>query len=915
MRAAQWRRVTALRDVLARTLTDPLLSVLAVLVVFAAVWFAVNFARPLAFPVVAWTPGPLSFTLAAFAAARAGRTVALAAPARSFWRRLSVAAGLITVALISNAHDALTGSGPQIQYVGPLTIGLYLGGVLVALWALARLPEASRSRKTQLTLGLDAGVVMLAAALFAGYFTVRSSSQLSALTGSVWWGLTVVTLGFVTILAAVRLALAGSAPLDRLALSVLGLGVLAGALGGALTPLVEAKPHLHVGQVSVPIAAFLFALSAGLQRSVAARPAPLPRRRRPFSLLPYAAIAATDALLLFSTWPAGPEIRVIVIGAITLTGLVAVRQITAFYDNANLLARLDASMLELGRHEQRFRSLVQNSSDVITINDVSGKYTYISPSVEAILGIPTDQWLGRSVHEFVHPDDRGVMREMGDLLRKRPGTTATCQVRMRHADGSWRWAEVVSTNQMDDPSIRGIVSNTRDITETRRFQDQLAHEATHDALTLLANRALFTEQAVGALAESPHRGVALALIDLDDFKTVNDRLGHAVGDALLVAVADRLRECVRRGDTVARLGGDEFAVLLRDVTSAEADRIAQEIIAALGAPVGASGHELLVQASIGLVDGGSGMDASELLRRADVAMYAAKEQGKSRYVRYTDDMDTRAVEHARVGAELRHALSAGELFLLYQPVVTLPGGGLSGVEALVRWRHPERGLVSPAEFIPVAERTGMIVEVGAWVLGEACRQMAAWKQRYGDAAPAKMSVNVSARQLREPAFGQTVAEALEATGLRPADLLLEITETAVFDGGPALETVHTLHALGVNLALDDFGTGHSSLGLLRTCPVDVLKVDKLFVDGVTGSVEQAAIATSMAHIAQAMRLRAVAEGVETADQARRLYQLGYRLAQGFHFARPLPPEEIEPWLAERAAGDGPDRWAPSSLAG
>ncbi|MFC3823601.1 PAS domain S-box protein, partial [Planomonospora venezuelensis] len=523
MRVRQWRHVAVPRGVLVRTLADPLSSVLAVLTVFSAVWFALNFARPLASPVVAWVPVPLSFALATLMSARVARTTALAASARSFWRRLSVGLGLITVALACNAHDALTGPGAQTQHVGPLTIGLYLCGVLVALWALMRLPGAPRSRRAQLTLGLDAGVVMLAAGLFAGYFAVSSSPDLSALTGSVWWALTVITLGFVTLLAAIKLALAGSDSLDRGALSVLGLGGLVGALGGALMPLVQSKPYLHVGHVSVPIAAFLVAVSAGMQRRAATRPAPRLRRRRPFSLLPYTAIAATDVLLLVSTWAAGPEIRVIVVGAITLTGLVAVRQIAAFYDNANLLARLDTSILELSRHEQRFRSLVQNSSDVITITDADGRYVYISPSVESILRIPPGRWIGRHVSAFVHPDDMGTVREMGELVRQAPGSTATYQARMRHADGSWRWAEIVATNRMDDPSVRGIVSNTRDITETRRFQDQLAHEATHDALTRLANRALFTERAEGALTETAGRGVALALIDLDDFKTVNDR--------------------------------------------------------------------------------------------------------------------------------------------------------------------------------------------------------------------------------------------------------------------------------------------------------------------------------------------------------------------------------------------------------
>ncbi|MBG0829488.1 EAL domain-containing protein [Planomonospora sp. ID67723] len=766
-----------------RARARPMLWTLGAICVFSLGWFALGLVLPPAWPMVAWIPVVVSVLLAATACVRVSRSASLTPVGRTFWRRLGISMALLSAGLVNGVYDMFTTPGVSMRYVGPLTMGLYLGALLITIWALLKLPIRQRSRRALLTLGLDAGVVMLAAALFAWHLVLRAGPDVMDATGSSWTVLLVIALCFVEVLTAVKLVLTGAGPLHRSVLTALGMSVVAGAASSALAPLLHAKPYLATTHVGVPLIAFFTGLAVERQRRVAAAPAAAPQRgRRPFSLLPYAAVAAADILLLISAHQSDPQIGVIAAGTIAITALVVLRQIVSFYDNASL-------------------------------------------------------------------------------------------------------------------------------------QDQLSHQATHDALTRLANRALFTDRAVGALAESPHRGVALALIDLDDFKTVNDRLGHAVGDALLVAVADRLRECVRRGDTVARLGGDEFAVLLRDVTSAEADRITERIIAALGAPVRASGHELLVQASIGLVDGGSGMDASELLRRADVAMYAAKEQGKSRYVRYTDDMDTRAVEHARVGAELRHALSAGELFLLYQPVVTLPGGGLSGVEALVRWRHPERGLVSPAEFIPVAERTGMIVEVGAWVLGEACRQMAAWKQRYGDAAPAKMSVNVSARQLREPAFGQTVAEALEATGLRPADLLLEITETAVFDGGPALETVQAVQALGVPIALDDFGTGHSSLGLLRTCPVDVLKVDKLFIDGVTGTAEQAAIASSLAHIAQVMRLRAVAEGVETAEQAERLYQLGYRLAQGFHFAPPLSVGNIEQILDTRAESPDPSSWERPALAG
>jgi predicted signal transduction protein with EAL and GGDEF domain len=344
---------------------------------------------------------------------------------------------------------------------------------------------------------------------------------------------------------------------------------------------------------------------------------------------------------------------------------------------------------------------------------------------------------------------------------------------------------------------------------------------------------------------------------------------------------------------VARLGGDEFAVLLRDVEPGQGVEFAQRITGELAVPVTAGGHDLLVQASAGVAPGEIGVDAGELLRRADVAMYTAKAIGRGRCVEFEPAMDARAMEHARLAADLSAAVERGETHLRYQPIVTLPNGAIAGVEALLRWTHPVRGMVSPAEFIPIAERSGLIVPLGAWVLHEACRQAANWLRTYGPRAPERISVNVSARQLIEPDFPATVEAALVASGLPAERLTVEITETAVFDGGPALRAVQAMRALGIRVALDDFGTGHSSLGLLRTCPIDVLKVDKSFVDGVAQSLEQEAIVTSVSQIGTAMRLQVVAEGVETAQQAERLHVLGYRFAQGFHFARPMLPAELE----------------------
>ncbi|MGI5245244.1 putative bifunctional diguanylate cyclase/phosphodiesterase [Dactylosporangium sp. CA-139066] len=414
---------------------------------------------------------------------------------------------------------------------------------------------------------------------------------------------------------------------------------------------------------------------------------------------------------------------------------------------------------------------------------------------------------------------------------------------------------------------------------------QLSDLAMRDDLTGLPNRRLLEELIRDELDGGGRPQVAF--IDLDDFKRINDGLGHAVGDQLLAAVGRRLTGVLRPGDVVARLGGDEFAVLMPDTGQAAADALVAELAAALEQPVFAGEHHLLVQAGIGVADAEGTRDPFELLRRADVAMYAAKES-TSRQERFRPELDQRASEHARLGAQLREALDQGQFQLVYQPIVALPHGEIAGVEALIRWHHPELGFMSPADFIPVAERNGQIVELGAWILLEACSQAATWLATLGTAAPGKVSVNVSARQLAEPDFAEVVAAVLAATGLPAERLTIEVTETAVFGGGRAIEALDAVHRLGVRIALDDFGTGHSSLGLLQTCPVDILKVDKSFVDNVTMAGRHAVIATALINVSDGLNLEAIAEGVETAEQARELYRLGYRYAQGYHFGRPVP---------------------------
>jgi diguanylate cyclase (GGDEF)-like protein len=444
------------------------------------------------------------------------------------------------------------------------------------------------------------------------------------------------------------------------------------------------------------------------------------------------------------------------------------------------------------------------------------------------------------------------------------------------------------------------------VADLNRAKAELTHRSDHDVLTDLANRSLFERESRRILrtASSAER-LSVALIDLDDFKSINDRLGHSVGDTVLVGVAQRLRECVRPQDVVARLGGDEFGLLLPGLRGADATAVLERVLVALGRPVQAAGHDLLVRASIGLAEAWPGAKPQELLRRADLAMYAAKERGKGRFASYDAELEQHQAADAQFGAELRQALDRGEFFLVYQPIVTLPDGAWKSVETLVRWQHPERGLVPPDTFIATAERTGLIVPLGDWILRTACGQAARWLAEYGADAPGRIGVNVSARQLREPGFAQDVVDALACAGLPPERLMVEVTETAVFEGGVALDTLEALAGLGVGVALDDFGTGHSSLGLLRNCPADTLKLDKSFVDGVGGTTEEAVIASAIIQITDGLHLQAVAEVVETAEQAEQLHRLGYRYAQGYHFDRPLTVQQVDAHLAGQA-GEQPE---------
>jgi diguanylate cyclase len=438
------------------------------------------------------------------------------------------------------------------------------------------------------------------------------------------------------------------------------------------------------------------------------------------------------------------------------------------------------------------------------------------------------------------------------------------------------------------------------IGQLREQERRLFEQASYDGLTRLANRSMLVAEMSRALdGTRPKTGLALLLIDLDDFKTVNDTLGHPAGDLLLTRAADVLRTSTDPEDLVARLGGDEFAVMLREVDLDQASAVADRILGNLVRPLHVDGHELVVRASVGLAMAEDGDDQDSLLRNADIALYEAKDQGKGVCTRYIPELGVRIQQAATLATQLRLAIDGGQLFLQYQPIVRLADGAIVGAEALLRWRHPEQGLIAPAEFVPVAERTGLIVPIGRWVLREAARQAAAWRREY-DRPGFVMSANVAGRQLREPGFIDDVAAALTDADLPPACLTVEVTENAVLSDGVAIEALHRLRDLGVYVALDDFGTAASSLGLLLTCPVTTLKLDRSFVESITTVSRQAAVARAVIEMATALDLRAVAEGVETVEQAELLGRLSYRYAQGYLFSPPVDADELaRNWLAPR----------------
>jgi len=778
---------------------------------------------------------------------------------------------------------------------GATALGLGIWGQHVVAMLAYRLP---------VPIGYDGGVVAVSfvgtlAAAAAGLFLVRYHQPLGAvplLGASALVGIAIVSLHY-TAMAAVRVA---ALPMDTpplLALAVVIAVALSGvALGLAFHP--RAAAAVPPARLRRPAAALALAGAIGGMH--------------------FTAMAAVRYVGVLSVSGVPPAVAATHVALAVAAGLAALT-ILALLALGAALGRGHAAHLAwleaLRRSEERYRAIVQHAPDLVAVVAADGLARYASPSHHRLLGYPAPEVEGTDLFDLVHPEDRAPLRAALGAAGLRPDLAPedapAAAFRLRHADGSWRTVDARVTNRLDDPAVRGFVLVGRDITVRAEMEAALQHQAMHDALTGLPNRALLHDRLGQALLVARREGtpLALLLLDLDRFKEVNDTFGHHVGDALLVEVAARVHGVLRASDTVARLGGDEFAALLPGDDAAGAGRAASSILAALDAPTTVEDHALQLAGSIGIaLYPAHGADAATLLRQADIAMYVAK-RTHSGHVVYDTTQDRHTPERVARVAALRAAIGRGELVLHYQPKVEPRTGRLAWVEALVRWPHPPSDpapdpgpddapgaptLLPPEDFIPLAEQTGLIGPLTRWVLDAALRQVGAWGRA---GLPLGVAVNLSAWDLHDPGLPAAIAELLAAHGVAPARLRLELTEgTLMADAARTLAVLSRIAATGVSIAVDDFGTGYSSLAYLKRLPVTELKIDKGFVLTMATDETDAAIVASTISLGHSLGLRVTAEGVEDRATWERLTALGCDLAQGYYVSPPLPPAALARWL-------------------
>jgi diguanylate cyclase (GGDEF)-like protein/PAS domain S-box-containing protein len=563
--------------------------------------------------------------------------------------------------------------------------------------------------------------------------------------------------------------------------------------------------------------------------------------------------------------------------------------------DASLLPRVLARMIDRAASEERAQETLNSIGDAVISTDTAGRVTFFNAVAERLTGWPSADAIGRPLEEVLRIVDSvsraTVPNPMARATRENRavGLTPNC-VLIRRDGAEAAIEDSVAPIRDRHGEVTGAVMVFHDVSASRALTEKMAHLAQHDSLTDLPNRVLLNDRLAQAIsfAQRHHEKLAVLYMDLDRFKHINDSLGHSIGDHLLQSVAQRISECVRASDTVSRQGGDEFVVVFAEVANAsDASICADKILAAVRRPHYFDGHDLHVTASVGIAlypdDGG---DADALLANADCAMYQAKDSGRDNYQFYGAVLNSTSTDRQLLETDLRHAIHRREFELYYQPMIDLHTGAVSGAEALLRWRHPVRGLVSPAHFISVAEESGMIVPIGQWVLREACRQGKAWRD--AGLAPVRLAINVSAVELRAKGFASDFGSLLLETGFDPGMLELELTETFLMqDVASTAEVLSAIKAVGVRLALDDFGTGWSSLSHMRRFPIDTLKVDKSFVRDVTTDAGDASVVSAVINMAKSLHIQVIAEGVETREQLEFLQAHGCPEAQGNYFSYPL----------------------------
>ena len=662
----------------------------------------------------------------------------------------------------------------------------------------------------------------------------------------------------------------------------------AAATGSVSTP---AAPLLVMSMAAVAVAAhfdYVRAVRRAPPMNAAERVSPLP------PLIPYAALTlAGYALLMLHegsfTDPAGLIAWVICLSAALLFARQAIATTRMVAIHSGLATR---------SAEARFNALIRNTADVIAIVSPDATITYVTPAAERIFGFPAQELVGQRLDRVVIFDDRTRVREFLAYDLAQPGAAATMEARVPREDDRQRVVEIHGTNMDAEPAIGGRLLNLRDATDRKGAEEQLKRMALHDPLTLLANRSLFLDRVEHAVAVSKRngRGIAVMFIDLDNFKRINDSFGHAIGDRVLHKSAQRLVKATRSGDTVARLGGDEFAVLLENLIERESVlEIAARVVVSLQESLDLPGEaDLRVSASVGVAFLAPDEGVEELMKNADVAMYAAKAAGKGRHIVYEPAMQGVATRRRELEAEIGKALEGSQFLLLYQPIVELHSGYLLGVEALIRWKHPERGMIGPAEFIPVAEETGQIVPLGRWVLAQACREVKVWQARLPEGRQVRVCVNVSAVQLAKSDICADVQTALSISQIDPGCLVIELTESVLMQNSESvLATLQELKKLGVRIAIDDFGTGYSSLSYLHRFPIDILKIDRSFVERLGGVEGGEDFARAIITLGGTLDLEVVAEGIELEHQQRGLIELGCVAGQGFYYSRPALLHQLE----------------------